>query len=180
MIIISLEHNTTIRNMYYQVFPELNSKAARFPFDKTFSIQKLLSILDSAPTHLLQDVMEIVLLSLNKYEPFKGKNRRRRRRRKPSDRNEKHSSMHTVLLLLKTIPIIILTTTIPNMAILMGTIPEKINLTPFQYHPQMRILTVKRSHSGSKSFCKKKVPKVRRAKMKTRTPFRQNPVFQPH
>lgn len=89
MIIISLEHNTTIRNMYYQVFPELNSKAARFPFDKTFSIQKLLSILDSAPTHLLQDVMEIVLLSLNKYEPFKGKNRRRRRRRKPSDRNEK-------------------------------------------------------------------------------------------
>lgn len=68
--IISLEHNTTIRNMYYQVFPDFNFKAARYPFTKTFSIASLLSILNAAPSHLLRDVMDIVLLSLNQYDPY--------------------------------------------------------------------------------------------------------------
>lgn len=76
--IISLEHNTTIRNMYYQVFPDLNSKAARYPFTKTFSIASLLSILNAAPSHLLRDVMDIVLLSLNQYDPY-GKSTRQKK-----------------------------------------------------------------------------------------------------
>ncbi|VVT53421.1 uncharacterized protein SAPINGB_P003565 [Magnusiomyces paraingens] len=65
-MIVALEHNTTARNLYYQVFPELNTRSSRYPFLNTFTLSQLLAILDTAPQGLLADVTQIVLQSLRR------------------------------------------------------------------------------------------------------------------